>query len=825
MTKRIFALLLCAATLLGCFTFIGCSGKKDDEDKGQFITTYLTDNIYDLDPANAYNNEAVSKIVGLLFDTLFKMDENGKVKKSLVDDYVIKENEEKGEYIMQLYINEDAKWSDGTRVSANDIVFAWQRLLRPENNYEAAALLYDIKNARAAKEGDASIDDVRIFPAEHQMLEIYFEGKIDYDQFLVNLTSLALAPLRDEIVSKGDDWAKKAGTIVCSGPFKLGRINMTNGHPDDETAHFYDSSAVIESETVADTLPADSAAVTETAADTVADTAETAETLLESETAAPPATGYSPAQYVTDFLIERNTYYYRDIDKDKLDKEVTPYKICVDCTLTDEQLTTMYEQGLIMYIGDIPLSLRESGTIADDAVVAEKSMSTNSIYLNEKALIDNGTDTPVALFANDAVRRALSMAIDRDAIAEAVVYAEAANGLIPTGLFEAGSRKTTFRDACNAAYPTLATNLDGAKALLNEANLGDLAAYKFSLTVAAYDDVHCFIAEKIVEAWQALGFTGASVKKLGAIANNDEDKNTEETPKDICDDLYAEEFRAGKFEAILFDYVAYSADPYSMLAPFAKAFSGRGMDMSNPELYELTPHVTGYDNEEYNALMETIFAEKTISKRADLYRQAEAKLMEDMPIIPVIFNLDASVTGKSLKKLSVNYNGVANFRKCKVKNYDEYLDAGFEYLTENFMPSAEYGESYKQAILAADPYAVLNFADISEAVVQFGTPSPSQETAKAIRDKYKDLKGDEKNAAVQADMQATRDALYAANKTHPMWNLKIIAARECSYMSWELFRDANTVYGHFFTKEKERLAESESIAESIREAESLAAQG
>ena len=226
MMKRIFALLLCAATLLSCLTFVSC-GNDDEEDKGQYITTYLTDNVYDLDPAKAYTNEALANVVSLMFDTLFKLDSNGKVKKSLVKDYVIEENEAADEYKMQLYLR-DTNWSDGTAVSANDIVYAWKRLLEVDANYEAASLLFDIKNARAAKEGDCSIDDVRIYPAEQQMLEIYFEGKIDYDQFLLNLTSLALAPLRDDIVSKSDDWAKKPGTMVCSGPFKLGRINMTD---------------------------------------------------------------------------------------------------------------------------------------------------------------------------------------------------------------------------------------------------------------------------------------------------------------------------------------------------------------------------------------------------------------------------------------------------------------------------------------------------------------------------------------------------------------------------------------------------------------------
>ncbi len=642
MMKRIFALLLCAATLLTSLSFVGCSSEDEEEDKGQYITAYLTDNVYDLDPARAYTNEALANVVSLMFDTLFSLDEKGNVKKNLVKEYVITEDEGTGEYTMKLYL-EDTCWSDGTAVSANDIVFAWKRLLEVDANYEAASLLFDIKNARAAKEGDASIDDVGIYPAEQQMLEINFEGKIDYDQFLLNLTSLALAPLRDDIVSKSDDWAKKPGTMVCSGPFKLGRINFTN--PKDQ--FHYDSSF--------ETVDANGFSVTG---------------------------GNFAEQLVTDFIIERNAYYYRDPDEDKLDESVTPYRICVDCSLTEEQLTEMYDAGMIMYISDIPLSLRKDSTIAKNAVVAEKSMSTTSIYLNQNAIINNGTEEGAKLFADAKVRQALSMVIDRQAIADAIVYAEVATGLVPTGVFESGNRKITFREACTAAYNTLKTDTTAAQNLLKEAGINP-ADYTFTLLCAGYDEVHSLIADMVVESWAALGFN-VTAQKLTTIINNDYYKYIDAVPGDICDDLYAEYMRAGKFDAVLFDYVAYTPDPFSVLSSFAKPFSGRGMDMSNPEEYQLTPHITGYDSEEYNNLMEEIFAEKVIANRAENYRKAEEILMTDMPIIPIVFNLNATVTSDKLAGEKTGFMGITQFTDAKVRSYDKYLAAGKAYINDHF---------------------------------------------------------------------------------------------------------------------------------------------
>ena len=82
--------------------------------------------------------------------------------------------------------------------------------------------------------------------------------------------------------------------------------------------------------------------------------------------------------------------------------------------------------------------------------------------------------------------------------------------------------------------------------------------------------------------------------------------------------------------------------------------------------------------------MEEIFAEKTVANRADNLRKAEGILMEDMPIVPVVFNLNATVTSKQLKKTTTSYYNVASFRKATIKSYDNYLAAGKDYVTKNF---------------------------------------------------------------------------------------------------------------------------------------------
>ena len=118
MFKRSVALILClimAVSLLASCTV----KKKNDEDKGAVINMYLSQEIYDFDPAYALKNEASQAIVSLLFSGLFRIDEDGKVQKDLAEKYTIDEFNNS----MVITIREDVFWSDGTYVSANDVVY------------------------------------------------------------------------------------------------------------------------------------------------------------------------------------------------------------------------------------------------------------------------------------------------------------------------------------------------------------------------------------------------------------------------------------------------------------------------------------------------------------------------------------------------------------------------------------------------------------------------------------------------------------------------------------------------------------------------------
>lgn len=694
MAKRIIALILC---LTACVAVLaGCAGSIDptDENKGQQITMYLTENVYDLDPAHAYINESTRSVVSLLFDTLFVLDENGKVKPSLAESYTVEEkidksNPENNEYYMYITLK-DTNWSDNTPISADDVVFSWKRALSYNNSSEAAALLYDVKGARDYIKGDVSEDDIGL-TADNKTVTIQFEGKIDYEQFILNLTSLALAPLRESVVSKSDDWAKKPGTMVCSGPYKLSRISFSQNSASKYTDPNFDEKKTVDGTSIF---------------------VEGVGSITSKE------------QVVNCFILERNSYYFRDSEKDqKLDVSVKPYRIIVDCGMPEEDIKEAFDKGVIQYIGDIPYSLRDD--FASYEVDLKDSLSTTTCYFNQNADI-NGTK----LFSIPEVRQALSLSINRQAIAEAVVYAEAATGFVPTGVFESNSAKSLFRDNASGNFEFLATDMTKAAALLDSAKI-DAEDYSFELTVAAYDDVHVAIGELIVASWAELGFD-VSLKLQGTIANNDYYKPVNDIPADICDDIYAEDIRNGRYEVALIDFVALSADPFSVLAPFAKEFSGQSMDMSSSESYELTPHITGYDNADYSKIIEDAYAIKTADGRSAKLHEAEAKLMNDMPVVPVIFNKTATLVGENLKlnnktlfwKKTSNYYGADTIKFVSVKDYDEYISAGAEFLGTKYDAYKENPLSY----FANEAFILLTFDEFKEESSNFAFFFPKPET-------------------------------------------------------------------------------------------------
>lgn len=586
--KRAVAFILCAvmlvAALSGCTTLV--KNEAGEIDKGAVIPVYLGTQMYNFDPAMPYLNDANAKILDLLYVSLTDIDKNGKLQMTLIKDYEIIENEALGEYKMKITLKH-SRWSDSVDITASDVVYAWKRIIKAGFECEAACLLYDIKNARDVKTGLKSIDDFGATAPETYVVEIEFERKIDYTQFLRNLASPALVPLRESVVGKTEHWAKKPATIATSGPFAL------------RTATF--------------------------------------DGLLR---------------------LERSNNYMTDEEKNEaLDKYVIPYRLETDYSksvasyLTN--LTSNDAKSRTFYTNEIPLDQRKNYL---DYAQIDDEMSTHTYYFN----LNN------TLFQDAKVRQALSLAIDREHVAnDIVVYADAATGFIPKKVTN-GSPNTSFRDAAGNVLDTKA-NMDKAKQLLSEAGV---SGGSFRLAYKADDDVSAAIAQYAKEVWGELGFSVSVVPMKAELGEIDEV---------IFEDSYADLYttamaKENRWDVLAIDYQMLSEDAFSALAPFAVSFSGNGAAMEDIENdYPIKGHITGYASEEYNKIIEDAFAETDLTKRAEKLHEAEKKLLEDMPIIPIIFNKSAYVTDSSVVNgFDINFFNAISFNKVKMKNYYEW---------------------------------------------------------------------------------------------------------------------------------------------------------
>lgn len=350
------------------------------------------------------------------------------------------------------------------------------------------------------------------------------------------------------------------------------------------------------------------------------------------------------------FVLERNGYYYRDRSKDDHDKYVTPYRIVVDySTPADEQLAKLNseEAGALYYFGYIPLAARTE----ENAKLLKKldvtaSNSTHVYYMNES----------VAPFNNASVRKALSLALNREEIAKAIVYAEAATALIPESVLYRADKTKTFRDKA-ATYLSATDDVDAAKQLLTDAGI-KASDYTFTLTVNADDEEHVTMAEMAVIAWKSLGFN-VTLNALGT----EEIVKTDADGKNIFTGAHVSHYRSalqsGKFDVIALDLVSTAPTAFSYLAPFATAFSGNGytpvVGEDGKTSYVLNPHVTGYNSADYNAKIDAAHAEQNEKKRAAILEEAEAMLMNDMPVIPVIYNKNTALVGKKLSKVKADF--------------------------------------------------------------------------------------------------------------------------------------------------------------------------
>jgi len=114
----------------------------------------------------------------------------------------------------------DAKWDDGAAITANDVLFSWQRVVDPATAAQYAYQLYPIKNAKAINAGEMGMEEFGVAVLDEKTLEVTLERPTPY--FLSLLGFITYYPVQEaKVVEFGDKFATAPEYMVSSGPFKV----------------------------------------------------------------------------------------------------------------------------------------------------------------------------------------------------------------------------------------------------------------------------------------------------------------------------------------------------------------------------------------------------------------------------------------------------------------------------------------------------------------------------------------------------------------------------------------------------------------------------
>jgi len=123
-------------------------------------------------------------------------------------------------------LRENARWTNGDPVTANDFVYSWRRMLSPELGSQYAEMLYVIRNAEAFHQGQIrDFNQVGVRALDERTLEVALKGSTPY--FLSMLKHYSFYPVNPRAVeqfggmtARQNNWST-VENYVGNGPFRL----------------------------------------------------------------------------------------------------------------------------------------------------------------------------------------------------------------------------------------------------------------------------------------------------------------------------------------------------------------------------------------------------------------------------------------------------------------------------------------------------------------------------------------------------------------------------------------------------------------------------
>ena len=232
-TKAVLALLMAGTMMLGV---VGCGSSSDTAGSGSATTgtestgsdtaaagssdmnVMLETPVESLDPQQATDGTSF-EVIADYTDGLMQMDADGQAVPAIAESYDLSDDG----LTYTFHLRSDAKWSNGTPVTAADFVFAWQRAVDPAVASEYAYMLSDIgqiKNAAEIIAGDMDKSELGVTAVDDTTLQVELNVPVSY--FLSLMYFPTFYPVNEEFFNScGDTFATSPETILSNGAFIL----------------------------------------------------------------------------------------------------------------------------------------------------------------------------------------------------------------------------------------------------------------------------------------------------------------------------------------------------------------------------------------------------------------------------------------------------------------------------------------------------------------------------------------------------------------------------------------------------------------------------
>ena len=157
------------------------------------------------------------EVISAVNEGLFSVDKDGNAIPAMAEKAEISEDG-----LTRTFTLRDAKWADGTPVTAHDFVFAWRRAADPATASEYAFMMETagIKNAKAVMSGELPVEELGVRAESDKVLVVELDRPV---AFFDTLTSFAtFMPVNQAFYEKcGAQFATTAETVNANGPFML----------------------------------------------------------------------------------------------------------------------------------------------------------------------------------------------------------------------------------------------------------------------------------------------------------------------------------------------------------------------------------------------------------------------------------------------------------------------------------------------------------------------------------------------------------------------------------------------------------------------------